>query len=89
MAFLHGLVVGGLTGIQLTNSDAHAALVEAIGSTLTGSGWQQCRPPLSAPLLSCVPRRGSRGTWYTIPLEVIWEDRLTGVMRSARHFRPT
>ncbi|WP_149265055.1 transposase [Actinomadura sp. K4S16] len=49
MAFLHGLVAGGLTGIQLINSDAHAALVEAIGSTLTGSGWQQCRPPLSGP----------------------------------------
>ncbi|MGC4959372.1 transposase [Actinomadura citrea] len=87
MAFLHGLVAGGLTGIQLINSDAHAALVEAIGSTLPGSGWQQCRPPLSAPCSAASPQ-----PWITrelAHLDVTWEDRLTGVMCSARHFRPT
>ena len=43
LAFLRGLVARGLTGVQLVISDAHAGLVEAIGSTLPGAGWQRCR----------------------------------------------
>ena len=43
VAFLRGLVARGLTGVQLVVSDAHAGLVEAIGATLPGAGWQRCR----------------------------------------------
>jgi hypothetical protein len=43
LAFLRGLVARGLSGVQLVISDAHAGLVEAIGSTLPGASWQRCR----------------------------------------------
>jgi transposase-like protein len=66
VVFLDGLVDGGLTGIQPVNPDAHAALVEAAGSTLTGPGSQRCRPLLSAhPAQLCPfnpPSPGSRGS---------------------------
>jgi len=40
-AFLRGLVKRGLTGVQLTISDAHAGLKAAIAKVL-GAPWQRC-----------------------------------------------
>jgi putative transposase len=39
--FLRGLVARGLTGVQLTISDAHAGLKAAIAKVL-GACWQRC-----------------------------------------------
>jgi len=55
-AFLRGLVARGLSGVQLVISDAHAGLVEAIGSTLPGAGWQRCRTHYLRNLLTRVPK---------------------------------
>jgi putative transposase len=33
----------GLSGVQLTISDAHMGLANAIGATLPGAGLQRCR----------------------------------------------
>jgi putative transposase len=43
LAFLRGLVARGLAGTTLVVSDAHAGLVDAVRSTLTGATWQRCR----------------------------------------------
>jgi putative transposase len=40
-AFLRGLVSRGLHGVRLVISDAHPGLVDAIASSLPGSGWQR------------------------------------------------
>ncbi len=37
-------------------SDAHAGLVEAIGATLPGAGWQRCRTHYAANLMSATPK---------------------------------
>ncbi|GAA4157131.1 hypothetical protein GCM10022416_58610 [Actinomadura keratinilytica] len=55
-AFLRGLVARGLSGVQLVISDAHAGLVEAIGSTLPGAAWQRCRTHYLRNLVTKVPR---------------------------------
>jgi putative transposase len=41
LAFLRGLVARGLAGTTLVISDAHAGLVDAVRSTLTGATWQR------------------------------------------------
>lgn len=43
LAFLRELVARGLSGVRLVISDAHPGLVDAIGATLPGAGWQRCR----------------------------------------------
>jgi putative transposase len=55
-AFLRGLVARGLSGVRLVISDAHPGLVDAIASTLPGSGWQRCRTHFMRNLLAKVPR---------------------------------
>jgi transposase-like protein len=55
-AFLRGLVARGLSGVRLVISDAHPGLVDAIGATLPGAGWQRCRTHFMRNLLSKVPR---------------------------------
>jgi putative transposase len=37
-------------------SDAHRGLVEAIGATLPGAGWQRCRTHYAANLMSATPK---------------------------------
>jgi hypothetical protein len=62
-----GWSAGGLIGIQPVNSEPHAALVEAIGSMLTGSGWQRCRPLLSAHPAQLRPQSAQlRITWELV-----------------------
>ena len=55
-AFLRGLVARGLSGVRLVISDAHPGLVDAIGATLPGAGWQRCRTHFMRNLLCKVPR---------------------------------
>ncbi len=55
-AFLRGLVARGLHGVRLVISDAHPGLVDAIASTLPGSGWQRCRTHFMRNLLAKVPK---------------------------------
>ncbi len=52
LAFLRDLTARGLTGVQLVTSDAHRGLVEAIGATLPGAGWQRCRTHYAANLMA-------------------------------------
>ncbi|MGH3369384.1 MAG: IS256 family transposase, partial [Nocardioidaceae bacterium] len=56
LAFLRGLVARGLSGVQLVTSDAHPGLVDAIRSTLPGTGWQRCRTHFLRNLLTKVPK---------------------------------
>jgi transposase-like protein len=55
-AFLRGLVARGLAGTTLVISDAHAGLVDAVRSTLTGATWQRCRTHFMRNLLTRVPK---------------------------------
>ncbi len=56
LTFFHELVARGLTGVQLVASDAHGALVAAIGATLPGATWQRCRTHYAAKLMSSCPK---------------------------------
>jgi len=56
LAFLRGLVARGLSGVELTVSDAHGGLVDALGAALPGASWQRCRTHFAANLLAKVPR---------------------------------
>jgi putative transposase len=55
-AFLRGLVARGLSGVRMVISDAHPGLVDAIASSLPGSGWQRCRTHFGRNLLTKVPK---------------------------------
>ncbi len=55
-AFLRGLVARGLSGVALVISDAHAGLVDAIGSVLPGATWQRCRVHFVRNLSTKVPK---------------------------------
>ena len=54
--FFRDLTARGLTGVQLVTSDAHRGLVEAIGATLPGAGWQRCRTHYAANLMAATPK---------------------------------
>ena len=56
LAFFRDLTARGLTGVQLVTSDAHRGLVEAIGATLPGVGWQRCRTHYAANLMAVTPK---------------------------------
>jgi transposase-like protein len=56
LAFLRGLVARGLSGTALVISDAHAGLVDAVRSTLTGATWQRCRTHFMRNLQTRVPK---------------------------------
>ncbi len=57
LGFLRGLVVRGLTGVQLVTSDSHEGLKAAIGAVLQGASWQRCRVHWLRNALSLVPKR--------------------------------
>jgi putative transposase len=54
-AFLRGLVVRGLSGMNLVTSDAHTGLKAAIAAQLPGCTWQRCRTHFMRNLLTKVP----------------------------------
>jgi putative transposase len=56
LAFLRGLVARGLAGTTLVISDAHAGLVDAIRSTMSGATWQRCRTHFMRNLQTRVPK---------------------------------
>ena len=51
LGFFRDLTARGLTGVSLLTSDAHAALVAAVGATLPGAAWQRCRTHYAANLM--------------------------------------
>jgi Transposase, Mutator family len=46
LTFLRSLTAGGLSGVRLITSDAHAGLINAIGASLPGASWQRLPHPL-------------------------------------------
>jgi putative transposase len=56
LGFFRDLTARGLAGVQLVTSDAHRGLVEAVGATLPGAGWQRCRTHYAANLMSATPK---------------------------------
>lgn len=57
-SFFADLVAGGLTGVRMVTSDAHAGLVKAIAAHLLGAAWQRCRTHYAANLVSICPKGG-------------------------------
>jgi transposase-like protein len=56
LSFLRSLVARGLHGVKLVVSDAHHGLVDAIGATLPGAGWQRCRTHFANNLRAKTPK---------------------------------
>lgn len=56
MTFWRSLTDGGLSGVKLVSSDAHAGLVAAIGATLPGATWQRCRTHYTTNLMAVSPK---------------------------------
>jgi transposase-like protein len=56
LAFFRSLVARGLSGVGLVISDDHTGLVDAIGATVAGAGWQRCRTHYLRNLLTKVPK---------------------------------
>ncbi len=72
LAFLRDLVARGLAGVRLVTSDAHPGLVDAIGATLPGAGWQRCRTHYARNLSTQVPR--SAQPWVLTLLRTIFDQ---------------
>ncbi|CCH79181.1 transposase [Nostocoides japonicum T1-X7] len=75
LAFFRDLVARGLTSagpVGLVTSDAHAGLVEAIGATLPGTGWQRCRTHFAANLMSATPK--SSWPWVKALLHSVYDQ---------------
>lgn len=72
LAFLRELVARGLSGVRLVISDAHPGLVDAIGATLPGAGWQRCRTHFARTLSTKVPK--SAQPWVLTLLRTIFDQ---------------
>jgi putative transposase len=72
LAFFRDLVARGLDGVALVTSDAHAGLVEAIGATLPGAGWQRCRTHYAANLMATTPK--SSWPWVKALLHSVYDQ---------------
>jgi transposase-like protein len=75
LAVFRDLVARGLTSagpVGLVTSDAHAGLVDAIGATLPGTGWQRCRTHFAANLRSATPK--SSWPWVKALLHSVYDQ---------------
>jgi putative transposase len=72
LTFFRDLVARGLSGVALVTSDAHTGLVEAIGATLPGAGWQRCRTHYAANLMSATPK--SSWPWVKALLHSVYDQ---------------
>lgn len=75
LAFFRDLVARGLTSagpVGLVTSDAHAGLVDAVGATLPGTGWQRCRTHFAANLMSATPK--SSWPWVKALLHSVYDQ---------------
>jgi putative transposase len=55
LTFLRSLTAGGLSGVRLITSDAHAGLINAIGASLPGASWQRCRIHYATNVMAVTP----------------------------------
>jgi putative transposase len=72
LSFFRDLSARGLTGVRLVTSDAHRGLVEAIGATVPGAGWQRCRTHYAANLMSATPK--SSWPWVKTLLHSVYDQ---------------
>jgi putative transposase len=72
LAFFRDLTARGLSGVRLVTSDAHRGLVEAIGATLPGAGWQRCRTHYAANLMSATPK--ASWPWVKTMLHSVYDQ---------------
>ncbi len=72
LAFFRSLVARGLSGVRLVTSDAHQGLVQAIGATLPGAGWQRCRTHYLRDLLQKVAK--STQPWVATLVRTIFDQ---------------
>jgi transposase-like protein len=72
LAFFRDLTARGLSGVQLVTSDAHRGLVDAIGATLPGAGWQRCRTHYAANLMAVCPK--SSWPWVRALLHSVYDQ---------------
>ncbi|MCO1660523.1 IS256 family transposase [Pseudonocardia humida] len=72
LGFFRDLTARGLTGVRLVTSDAHRGLVDAIGATLPGAGWQRCRTHYAANLMAATPK--SSWPWVRALLHSVYDQ---------------
>ena len=72
LAFFRDLVARGLSGVLLVTSDAHRGLVDAVGATLPGAGWQRCRTHYAANLMAVTPK--SSWPWVKTLLHSVYDQ---------------
>jgi transposase-like protein len=72
LGFFRDLTARGLSGVRLVTSDAHRGLVEAIGASLPGTGWQRCRTHYAANLMSATPK--SSWPWVRALLHSVYDQ---------------
>lgn len=75
LAFFRDLIARGLSvagPVGLVTSDAHAGLLEAIGATLPGTGWQRCRTHYAANLMAATPK--SSWPWVKALLHSVFDQ---------------
>jgi putative transposase len=72
LAFFRNLTARGLGGVQLVTSDAHRGLVDAVGATLPGAGWQRCRTHYAANLMAACPK--SSWPWVRALLHSVYDQ---------------
>jgi transposase-like protein len=72
LGFFRDLTARGLSGVRLVTSDAHRGLVEAIGASLPGAGWQRCRTHYAANLMSATPK--SSWPWVRALLHSVYDQ---------------
>jgi transposase-like protein len=72
--FLRGLVVRGLSGVQLVISDAHHGLKAAVAEVLSGAGWQRCRVHFVRNALALVPKAAAEMVAATIRTVFVQPD---------------